>query len=229
MSDQELPMRTIKSFVLRGGRMTDGQEKAFANHWQVYGVEPDQALDAAKLFGRDAPVVLEIGYGMGLSLVEMASQEPDKDFVGIEVHRPGVAKLLMEAERSGLTNLKSYCFDAVEILNQQIANGSLSRVQIYFPDPWHKKKHNKRRLIQIAFVELLASKLKPNGVLHMATDWEPYAEHMVEVMAASPQFENTAQDGVFAARPEWRPLTKFEQRGQRLGHGVWDLVFRKAD
>ena len=227
MSSEQQTRRTIRSFVIRGGRMTEAQQRAYDNLWPEYGLELEQDLDAPALFGRDAPLVLEIGYGMGLSLVEMAQAESDKNFVGIEVHPPGVGKLMMEAHRAALQNLRTYCADAVAVLDQCVAAQSLSRIQIYFPDPWHKKKHHKRRLIQPAFIATLADKLESGGILHMATDWQPYAEHMHEVMQQSDVFNNTSQDNSFVERPAWRPVTKFEKRGARLGHGVWDLVYQK--
>lgn len=221
-------MRKVRSFVLREGRLTTGQRNALNTLWPVFGLERDQGmLDPETVFGRDAERVLEIGYGMGQSLAAMAAAEPEKDFIGIEVHRPGVGALLMEIEQRGLTNLRSYCDDAVEILELCIPDNSLTRVQLYFPDPWHKKKHHKRRIVQPAWVERVRQKLKPGGVLHMATDWENYAEHMTEVMNQAEGFTNLAGDSLFSSRPGWRPETKFERRGERLGHGVWDLLYEK--
>lgn len=221
-------MRKVRSFVLREGRLTAGQQKALDALWPRFGLERAAGvLDAQQVFGRDAPRVLEIGYGMGHSLVQMAAAEPDKDFIGIEVHRPGVGALLMAIEESGVTNLRSYCDDAVEILEQCIADASLSRVQLYFPDPWHKKKHHKRRIVQPGWVQLVQRKLAPGGVLHMATDWQDYADHMLAVMQAESGWQNLAEDQGFSVRPDWRPETKFERRGARLGHGVWDLLYQK--
>lgn len=221
-------MRKVRSFVLREGRLTAGQQKALDALWPRFGLERAAGvLDAQQVFGRDAPRVLEIGYGMGHSLVQMAAAEPDKDFIGIEVHRPGVGALLMAIEESGVTNLRSYCDDAVEILEQCIADASLSRVQLYFPDPWHKKKHHKRRIVQPAWVQLVQRKLAPGGVLHMATDWQDYADHMLAVMQAENGWQNLASDQTYVPRPDWRPETKFERRGARLGHGVWDLLYQK--
>jgi len=223
-------MRRVRSFVLREGRLTKGQQQALDQLWPRYGIERNQGLvDAPGLFGRDLPLVFEIGYGMGQSLLKMAAAEPDKGFIGIEVHRPGVGALLMGVEAEGLTNLRSYCDDAVEVLEQCIPDASLSRVQLYFPDPWHKKKHHKRRIVQPAFVEQVRRALKPGGVFHLATDWENYAEHMMDVMSAAPGWQNQAGAGHFSPRPDWRPETKFEKRGERLGHGVWDLLFVRAD
>ena len=221
-------MRKVRSFVLREGRLTTGQRNALDTLWPTFGLERDQGmLDPQTVFGRDAERVLEIGYGMGQSLAAMAKADPDKDFIGIEVHRPGVGALLMEIEQQGLSNLRSYCDDAVEILELCIPDNSLSRVQLYFPDPWHKKKHHKRRIVQPAWVERVRQKLQPGGILHMATDWENYAEHMMEIMQDAEGFTNQAGTGQFSPRPAWRPETKFERRGEKLGHGVWDLLFEK--
>lgn len=220
--------RRIRSFVLRTGRMTPGQQQAYEKHWRTWGLTLEAGqLDAETVFQRQAPLVLEIGFGMGASLVEMAEAAPDCDFIGIEVHVPGVGKLLHSVEQQQLSNIRVYCDDAVEVLERCIADNSLERIQIYFPDPWHKKKHHKRRLIQPEFVQNLRQKLKPGGVLHLATDWEHYAEHMMEVMTAAEGFSNRADPYCFAERPDYRPVTKFEKRGERLGHGVWDILFEK--
>ena len=218
--------RRIRSFVKRPGRMTEGQKKAYAEQWPIYGLSvSDGMLDYSAKFKRSAPVVLEIGFGMGASLAQMAVADPDSDFIGIEVHHPGVGKLLQLADEQQISNLKAYEHDAVEVLEQCLPDNSLQRIQIYFPDPWHKKKHNKRRLIQPAFVQQLRQKLAVGGVLHLATDWENYAEQMLEVLSEAEGFENTVGNGEYAPRPEYRPKTKFEARGERLGHGVWDLLF----
>ena len=221
-------MRRIRSFVRREGRLTRGQDRALQELWPVMGVEfRDEMLDLGKLFGREAPVVLEIGFGMGKSLVEMAAAAPEKNFIGIEVHRPGVGACLTSAQEAGITNLRLFCHDAVEVLGQMIPDQSIDTLQLFFPDPWHKLRHHKRRIVQPAFVQMLRPKLKIGGVFHMATDWENYAEYMVEVMSVAEGFANTVTDGVYAPRPDSRPLTKFEQRGHRLGHGVWDLLFAR--
>ena len=220
-------MRRIRSFVRREGRLTKGQERALQELWPVLGVEfRDEMLDLTALFGREAPVVLEIGFGMGKSLVEMAAAAPEKNFIGIEVHRPGVGACLTSAQEAGITNLRLFCHDAVEVLGQMIPDQSIDTLQLFFPDPWHKSRHHKRRIVQPAFVQMLRPKLKIGGVFHMATDWENYAEHMLEVMNAAEGFVNTVE-GDYAPRPDSRPLTKFEQRGHRLGHGVWDLLFAR--
>lgn len=225
------PLRRIRSFVMRTGRMTPGQERALNEQWPIYGLEADgQPLDLAAVFGRQAPVTLEIGFGMGDSLLTQALQHPDRDFLGIEVHLPGVGRLINRAHEAGARNVRVMRDDAVDILQRQIADQSLDTVQIFFPDPWHKKKHHKRRLIQPDFVALLARKLRPGGRLHLATDWAHYAEHMMSVMSESTQFKNEIGPQQFSPqRPDFRPETKFEKRGQRKGHGVWDLLFLRQD
>lgn len=223
-------MRRVRSFVLREGRLTKGQQQALEQLWPRYGLERrDGMIDPATLFGNPRPLVFEIGYGMGQSLADMAAAAPDTGFIGVEVHRPGVGALLMAIEQQQLGNLRTYCDDAVDVLTHCIPDGSLARVQLYFPDPWHKKKHHKRRIVQPAFVELVRRKLQAGGVFHLATDWENYAGHMMDVMSAADGWRNPSGDGQFAPRPAWRPETKFERRGARLGHGVWDLLFEKAD
>ncbi len=220
--------RPIRSFVRREGRITDGQRRALAELLPRYGVGPGEApLDFVALFGRDAPVHLEIGFGNGEALAAMAAAHPQNNYLGIEVHRPGVGALLRRIEAEDLANVRVACTDAREFLERRIPDGGLSAVYIFFPDPWHKKRHHKRRLVQVEFAELLARRLKPGGLLHLATDWEDYAQHMLTVLAAVEAFENTAQPGPFTPRPEERTLTRFERRGHRLGHGVRDLVFRR--
>ncbi|XYQ55982.1 tRNA (guanosine(46)-N7)-methyltransferase TrmB [Pectobacterium carotovorum] len=222
------PMRRIRSFVRRQGRLTNGQQLALDNYWPVMGVEyQTELVDFNALFGRDAPVVLEIGFGMGASLVTMAAQHPEQNFLGIEVHLPGVGACLASAQEAGISNLRVMCHDAIEVLMNMIPDGSLSMVQLFFPDPWHKARHNKRRIVQVPFVQLVQSKLKVGGVFHMATDWEPYALHMLEVMTSVTEYRNLSNNNEYVERPESRPLTKFEARGQRLGHGVWDLMFER--
>ncbi|ATZ93416.1 MULTISPECIES: tRNA (guanosine(46)-N7)-methyltransferase TrmB [Dickeya] len=222
------PLRRIRSFVRRQGRLTKGQQQALDDFWPVMGVEyQNEALDFARLFGRDAPVVLEIGFGMGASLVTMAQQHPEQNFIGIEVHVPGVGACLGAAQEAGVDNLRVMCHDAVEVLERMIPDGSLAMVQLFFPDPWHKARHNKRRIVQVPFAELVRSKLAVGGVFHMATDWEPYAQHMLEVMSSLAGYRNLSDHNDYVPRPASRPLTKFEARGQRLGHGVWDLMFER--
>lgn len=222
----EAPRRLVRSYVLRGGRMGTGQVRALAELGPRF-VLPFQPtpLDAAAVFGRGAPLVLEIGFGMGDATAQIAATQPERDFIGVEVHEAGVGALLKRIGDQGLTNLRIVRHDAVQVLQDMIAPASLAGVHIFFPDPWHKKRHHKRRLIQPAFVALLASRLAPGGIVHCATDWQDYAEQMLAVLSAEPGLVNTA-DG-HAPRPALRPLTKFEARGQRLGHGVWDLVFRR--
>jgi tRNA (guanine-N7-)-methyltransferase len=223
-------IRKVRSFVKREGRLTKGQAAAIEKCWSSMGLEHSQGLlDLSQVFGNDNDVVLEIGFGMGKSLVEMAKNAPHLNFIGIEVHRPGVGACLMEADEAGLTNLRVFEHDAVEVLADCIADGSLTTMQLFFPDPWHKKRHHKRRIVQPEFVESLRQKLKIGGVFHMATDWENYAEHMLEVMTAAPGYENISETQDYVPRPDNRPLTKFEQRGHRLGHGVWDLMFKRSN
>ncbi len=225
-SPDSAPRRAIRSYVVRAGRMGSGQKRALeelAPRW----VLPfrDAPLDLAAAFGRQAPVVLEIGFGMGDATAAIAQARPDTDFLGVEVHPPGVGALLQRIEALALTNLRIVQHDAVEVLERMIAPASLAGVHLFFPDPWHKKRHHKRRLVQPPFVALLASRLAPAGYLHCATDWQPYAEQMLEVLGAEPRLVNTAP--AYAERPAYRPPTKFEQRGVKLGHGVWDLVFTR--
>jgi len=208
--------------------MTDGQKNAFDTWWPSYGLSLfDGEIDPATVFEKEAPLVVEVGFGMGDSLLKMAQAEPDKNFIGIEVHPPGVGHLIHEAGKADVSNLKVYMADALDVLNECIPVQSIYRFQLYFPDPWHKKKHNKRRIVQPAFIELVRQKLCANGVFHLATDWEHYAEDMMEKLSVAPGFENTAGDYLYSAKPEYRPITKFETRGERLGHGVWDLLFSK--
>ncbi|HSI59808.1 MAG TPA: tRNA (guanosine(46)-N7)-methyltransferase TrmB [Ideonella sp.] len=221
------PRRALRSFVVRAGRMGTGQQRALAELGPQYVLPfKPEPLQVAQAFGREAPLVLEIGFGMGAATAEIAAARPDTLFLGVEVHVPGVGALLKRIGEEGLQNLRIVQHDAVEVLQQMIPAGSLAGVHIFFPDPWHKKKHNKRRLIQPPLVALLASRLAPGGRLHCATDWQPYAEQMLEVLCAEPALRNTAEG--YAPRPGYRPLTKFEARGLKLGHGVWDLVFERV-
>jgi tRNA (guanine-N7-)-methyltransferase len=228
MPEEQVPRRAIRSFVRREGRITEAQKRALQELLPRYGVAAGEApLDFAALFGRNAPVHVEVGFGNGEALAAMAAAHPQNSYLGIEVHRPGVGALLRRLESEGLTNVRVACTDAKELLAQRIPEGSLSAVYIFFPDPWHKLRHHKRRLVQVEFVEMLAHKLKPGGLLHLATDWEDYAQHMLAVLTAVAAFENTAPSDPFMPRPESRTLTRFERRGHRLGHGVRDLVFRR--
>jgi tRNA (guanine-N7-)-methyltransferase len=226
----ELRNRPIRSFVMRTGRMTVGQSRALEDLWPRYGVEfTPQPLSLDALFGRVAPRTLEIGFGNGEHLAALATAHPERDYLGIEVHRPGVGHLLLLAATHSLANIRASTHDAVEVLNEQIAPESLDEVLVLFPDPWHKKRHHKRRLIQTPFVELLATKLRRGGVLRLATDWEEYALQMLEVLsAAGTLFANLSPSGDWMPRPEERAPTRFEKRGARLGHGVWDLAFRRV-
>jgi tRNA (guanine-N7-)-methyltransferase len=221
--------RSIRSFVIRGGRQTVAQERALAELWPRYGIEfGEQPVDLNQTFGRQAPRMLEIGFGAGEALLAFAQAHPELDCIGVEVHKPGVGHLLLGAETAGLKNLRVICHDAVEVLQQQLAPGAIQLIHIFFPDPWHKKRHHKRRLIQPELVELLARVLAVGGTLRLATDWEHYAMQMRDVIDASPSFANDAPDSGFVARSEERPLTRFERRGHRLGHGVWDLSYTRV-
>jgi tRNA (guanine-N7-)-methyltransferase len=218
--------RSIRSFVVRAGRMGTGQMRALETLGPRFVLPYSAApLDVEAAFGRQAPLVLEIGFGMGDATAQIARARPETDFLGVEVHTPGVGALLKRIDEQQLTNLRIVQHDAVEVLDHMIAPDSLAGVHIFFPDPWHKKKHNKRRPVQPPFVAKLVTRLAPGGYLHCATDWQPYAEQMLEVLSAEPGLRNSAQG--YAPKPDYRPLTKFENRGLKLGHGVWDLVFVK--
>ena len=226
--EQELKRRPIKSFVIRSGRMTLGQQKGWQECWPKMGLELGQAgTDVGKAFAKKQPLIVEIGFGMGGSLSEMAGKAPEFNFLGIEVHRPGVGALMALAQEQNIENIKVFCADANEVFKEHISNNSIHRLQLYFPDPWHKVRHNKRRLVQPAFVQTIRPKLEIGGIFHMATDWEPYAKHMMDVMEAAEGFRNVAGDNQYAEHPDYRPYTKFEKRGQNLGHGVWDLLFER--
>ena len=217
----------IRSFVLRQGRVSNAQRRAVDTLSSVYGIAyAPGALDFRQVFGRRAPTILEIGFGMGETTAQIAQAHPENDYLGIEVHTPGVGSLLKQIAAGGLGNLRLIQHDAVEVLEHMIAPASLAGAHIFFPDPWPKKRHHKRRLIQPAFVALLASRLAPGAYLHAATDWQEYAEQILAVFAAEPALANTAKG--YAPRPDYRPLTKFENRGLKLGHGVWDIIFRKT-
>ena len=230
--EEETPAEpgSIRSFVRRQGRYTPAQRHAFERLWPIYGLDLSQGgIEPVALFPQCKTCVVEIGFGMGQTLIDMARQAPDTGFVGIEVHRPGVGKLLAMVEQEQLGNVRVYCEDAVEVFRRAIPDASLAGVLMFFPDPWPKKRQQKRRLLQPAFAELVTSKLHHGGVFHLATDWHEYAQQMLDVLSATPMLENVAGGGCFAARPESRPQTRFEERGVRLGHGVWDLLFRRVD
>ena len=222
------PHRTIRSFVLRTGRTTAGQAKAFETQGPQYLLPFAPGLCSYEtIFHRTAPTVLEIGFGMGEATAQIASSMPDSNFLCCEVHTPGVGALLKRIEEQSLTNIRILQHDAVEVIDHMLAPGSLDGVHIFFPDPWHKKKHNKRRLIQAPLIAKLAQRLKPGGYLHCATDWQPYADQILQVLSEEPMLANTSPDG-YAPKPDYRPLTKFENRGIKLGHGVWDVVFKRV-
>jgi tRNA (guanine-N7-)-methyltransferase len=234
--------RRIRSFVVRAGRMTAGQERAWQELWPRFGIEYTAApIDIDRVFNRPGARVLEIGFGTGDALLAYAQLHPDHNCIGIEVHPPGVGHLMLKAQELGITNIRTVCHDAVDVLDKCVPAQSLDEVHIFFPDPWHKKRHHKRRLIQPPFIDLLARVVKPNGIVRLATDWQNYAEHMLSVMDAHSSFENIAYTPTttkvssedsqlpsgFVARLAHRPLTRFERRGHRLGHGVWDLAYRR--
>jgi tRNA (guanine-N7-)-methyltransferase len=225
----EFNPKSIRSFVIRAGRMTDSQKTAFSRHWPNYGLSLfNGIIDPQQLFKRNAPLVVEMGFGMGDSLLAMAKAAPDTDFIGIEVHPPGVGRVINLAAQDNINNLRVYLADATDVLEGCFNDASIDRFQLYFPDPWHKKKHHKRRVVQTEFIRLIHKKLRLGGVLHMATDWQAYAEHMLEVVSAEPEFANLAGATGFSPRPDYRPITKFERRGENLGHGVWDLLFERV-
>ena len=224
----ERRLRSIRSFVLRTGRTTLAQAKAFESMGPLALVSyRPAAIDLKAEFNRAAPTVLEIGFGMGEATAQIAAGMPSTNFLCCEVHTPGVGALLKRIEEQNLSNIRILQHDAVEVVDHMLALGSLDGIHIFFPDPWHKKKHNKRRLIQAPLVAKLAARLKPGGYLHCATDWQPYAEQILDVLSAEPMLTNTSLDG-YAPKPDYRPLTKFENRGIKLGHGVWDVVFKKV-
>jgi tRNA (guanine-N7-)-methyltransferase len=230
-TDPVHPVRAIRSFVRRTGRTTAGQAKAFADVGPQFLLPfISESADFAAIFKRNAPTVLEIGFGMGEATAHIASVMPETNFLCCEVHTPGVGALLKRIEEQSLTNIRILQHDAVEVMNEMLEPASLDGIHIFFPDPWHKKKHNKRRLIQAPLIAKLATRLKPGGYLHCATDWQPYAEQILEVLSAEPLLENTADTSIggYAPKPGYRPLTKFENRGIKLGHGVWDVVFKRV-
>jgi tRNA (guanine-N7-)-methyltransferase len=218
--------RHIRSFVLRQGRVSPAQQRSLETLMPSYGIAyAAQPLDLDQAFGRAAPKILEIGFGMGEPTAQIALAHPQNDYLALEVHPPGVGSLLKQIDAQDIQNIRIIQHDAVEVLRDMIADASLDGVHIFFPDPWHKARHNKRRLIQPPFIAALVQKIKPGGYIHVATDWQEYAEQVLAVLSAEPLLQNTAPD--YAEKPAYRPLTKFEQRGLKLGHGVWDLVFRR--
>jgi tRNA (guanine-N7-)-methyltransferase len=220
--------RRIRSFVLRAGRTTPAQERALGELWPSYGIDlKAPPLDLAAVFGREAPRCLEIGFGAGEVIGALAEANPRVDYLGIEVHRSGVGRLLLRAEHGALKNLRVICSDAVDVLRDYVADASFDEVLVFFPDPWHKKRHHKRRLIEASFVALAAAKLRGRGILRLATDWQAYAEQMLAVCNANPALESLSDDSTYVPRPNFRPPTRFERRGERLGHGVWDLAYAK--
>ncbi|MHB8494983.1 MAG: tRNA (guanosine(46)-N7)-methyltransferase TrmB [Casimicrobiaceae bacterium] len=221
------PQRPIRSFVLRQGRMSAAQQRACDELLPRYGVAPATPLDFERIYGRRAPVVLEIGFGMGETTAAIAAAQPDIDFLGVEMHLPGVGALLRRVDEQGLANVRVLRHDAVEVVATMIAPATLAGIHVFFPDPWPKKRHHKRRLLQPAFVHEIALRVAPGGYLHVATDWEDYAQEILATLAAEPLLDNTALD--YAPRPAYRPLTKFEARGLRLGHCVRDLIFRRPN
>lgn len=219
--------RRIRSFVLRQGRLTAGQARAMLELLPKFGVPNGAKVRFDALFGNSAPVVLEIGIGNGDALAHCAQQDLARNYIGAEVHAPGVGHGLLAIETAGLSNARIFHGDAVSLLSEQIDDASLNQVNIWFPDPWHKARHNKRRLIQPAFVDAVVQKLEVGGLLHLATDWQPYAEHMMDELKQCDKLKNCAESGGFMPKPSWRPSTHFERRGERLGHGVWDLLFKR--
>lgn len=218
--------KKIRSFIRRQGRLTAGQQFALDTLWDKYCLDPTATHDFPQIFGRTAPLIVEIGFGNGESLAETAKNNPGQDYLGIEVHRPGVGHLMLLLNQHEINNVRIYCHDAIEIMEQKIPDHSLTGVHLFFPDPWPKKKHHKRRIVNHGFCHLLQKKLVSGGYFHAATDWQNYAENMLEVLSAESGFINTSPSADYCPRPASRPLTKFEQRGIRLGHGVWDLLFK---
>ncbi len=222
----DVHLRKIQSFVKRSGRLSKAQSIGLNELWNDYGINLNgKLLNFEELFLNQNNVILEVGFGNGDSLLETAIHQPNQNFLGIEVYEAGVGRLINEANKNQLVNLKIIKDDAVEVLNNNIPDDSISHFQLFFPDPWHKKRHHKRRIVQTSFLDLLTIKLKNNGIVHIATDWENYAEHIMETLESHSHFKNSAGDHIYSERPEQRPLTKFENRGQKLGHGVWDIIF----
>lgn len=225
---QKIHPSKIRSFIRRQGRATAGQKQALESYWDKYCLSPEQDLNLEHAFARQAPLIVEIGFGNGDSLAAMAEDNPQLNYLGIEVHRPGVGHLMLLLEQRGINNVRIYHHDAIEILEQKIADHSLAGVHLFFPDPWQKRRHHKRRIVRPSFVDLLNKKLVVGGYFHAATDWAHYAKDMLAILAAGEGLKNSSASHDFCPRPDYRPLTKFENRGLRLGHGVWDLIFTKA-
>ena len=219
--------RPIRSFVRREGRLTPGQQRALERLMGRYGAPQEGMLDAGTLFGPDVPMIMDIGFGDGEALAELARRHPERGYLGVEVHRPGIGRLLQRLEEAGTQNVRVACADAVELLERRVPDQALAGLQLFFPDPWPKKRHHKRRMVQPAWAALVARRLRPGGFLHLATDWQDYAEHMVSVLEDCPALDNAAGAGRFADDPGERPVTRFERRGRRRGHAVWDLVYRR--
>jgi len=225
---EELPHRRIRSFVRREGRMTPAQQRALDELWPHYGADlPDGYIDPASLFARRAPLHVEIGFGNGETLLHMARAHPEVNYLGIDVHRPGAGRLILKLHSEALDNVRVICADATEVFDRHLPAGAVDAVYVFFPDPWPKKRHHKRRLLQPAFIRILLHVMKHGGMLYLATDWQHYAEHMIELLSSTPALENINGRGNFSARFPDRPLTRFEQRGRDAGHGVWDLAFRR--
>lgn len=227
-SIEKEPHPRIRSFIRRQGRATAGQQNAIDNIWDNYCLDPEKNYNFSQVFAREAPLIVEIGFGNGSSLAAMAEANPELNYLGIEVHRPGIGHLMLLLEEKSIKNVRIYHHDAIEILEQKIPDNSIAGVHLFFPDPWQKRKHHKRRIVRPSFIDLLYKKLMPTGYFHAATDWEHYAKEMLKTLSASHKLVNTSKDAGYCPRPDYRPLTKFEARGVRLGHGVWDLIFKKT-
>lgn len=224
---QKIDPSKIRSYIRRQGRATAGQKLAMESYWDKYCLSPEQHFDAEQNFGRQAPLIVEIGFGNGDSLANMAAANPELNYLGIEVHRPGVGHLMLLLEQRGIENVRIYHHDAIEILEQKVADNSVAGVHLFFPDPWHKRRHHKRRIVRPSFLELLQKKLVTGGYFHAATDWKDYAKNMLATLSTDVCLKNSSPSGDYCPRPEYRPMTKFENRGLNLGHGVWDLIFTK--
>lgn len=224
---QKIDPSKIRSYIRRQGRATTGQKLALDNYWDRYCLSPREDFNAELSFGRQAPLIVEIGFGNGDSLAYMAATNPDLNYLGIEVHRPGVGHLMMLLEQRGINNVRIYHHDAIEILEQKVADNSVAGIHLFFPDPWHKRRHHKRRIVRPSFLDLLQKKLVTGGYFHAATDWQDYAKNMLATLSTDARLKNSSPASDYCPRPEYRPMTKFENRGLNLGHGVWDLIFTK--